>query len=473
MRPSVLPIAVMALAIASCAIFTSRPTPPPAPPRPLYAGRTATLDITSGITIPGAVAMPPGFTPVPGWDPMWLLRGSAIGVAGRIGDRATVVALSGDKLDTSRQIGHDFGPLASDGRIIQIAASPDGAEIATLVAAANPNRLEVVIANVIAESKGAPIATFDGEFTLAALTWISNSMLALTLRAAPAPPPQTPPPNQPPTPDQPSPPDQTPPAASATPPAPPPSDGLYLINITGLGAVTHLDRIKCPMSRIAFSPDRRFAATTGGPDTLPVIVDLHSQACASYGPRVPVNVLGWSPDSASLLYAGPVGLNRSPGTFRYDLKSGATRVVAIASTAAAFASDGTLVVLGDNQLSWRRAVERPNGNVKGEIALFSPIASQITINSLGFGTTAAMLANAAMVFTQASDDAAIDFFTPSPRGPFRMLIDYSYPARQAFLLASGLARGPLLMSWSPNGRMLAVLDGDAGHSMLTVIAPPR
>ncbi len=441
MRPSVLPIAVMALAIASCAIFTSRPTPPPAPPRPLYAGRTATLDITSGITIPGAVAMPPGFTPVPGWDPMWLLRGSAIGVAGRIGDRATVVALSGDKLDTSRQIGHDFGPLASDGRIIQIAASPDGAEIATLVAAANPNRLEVVIANVIAESKGAPIATFDGEFTLAALTWISNSTLALTLRAAPAP--------------------------------PPPPDGLYLINITGLGAVTHLDRIKCPMSRIAFSPDRRFAATTGGPDTLPVIVDLHSQACASYGPRVPVNVLGWSPDSAALLYAGPVGLNRSPGTFRYDLKSGATRVVAIASTAAAFASDGTLVVLGDNQLSWRRAVERPNGNVKGEIALFSPIASQITINSLGFGTTAAMLANAAMVFTQASDDAAIDFFTPSPRGPFRMLIDYSYPARQAFLLASGLARGPLLMSWSPNGRMLAVLDGDAGHSMLTVIAPPR
>ncbi len=441
MRPSVLPIAVMALAIASCAIFTSRPTPPPAPPRPLYAGRTATLDITSGITIPGAVAMPPGFTPVPGWDPMWLLRGSAIGVAGRIGDRATVVALSGDKLDTSRQIGHDFGPLASDGRIIQIAASPDGAEIATLVAAANPNRLEVVIANVIAESKGAPIATFDGEFTLAALTWISNSTLALTLRAAPAP--------------------------------PPPPDGLYLINITGLGAVTHLDRIKCPMSRIAFSPDRRFAATTGGPDALPVIVDLHSQACASYGPRVPVNVLGWSPDSAALLYAGPVGLNRSPGTFRYDLKSGATRVVAIASTAAAFASDGTLVVLGDNQLSWRRAVERPNGNVKGEIALFSPIASQITINSLGFGTTAAMLANAAMVFTQASDDAAIDFFTPSPRGPFRMLIDYSYPARQAFLLASGLARGPLLMSWSPNGRMLAVLDGDAGHSMLTVIAPPR
>lgn len=441
MRPSVLPIAVMALAIASCAIFTSRPTPPPAPPRPLYAGRTATLDITSGITIPGAVAMPPGFTPVPGWDPMWLLRGSAIGVAGRIGDRATVVALSGDKLDTSRQIGHDFGPLASDGRIIQITASPDGAEIATLVAAANPNRLEVVIANVIAESKGAPIATFDGEFTLAALTWISNSTLALTLRAAPAP--------------------------------PPPPDGLYLINITGLGAVTHLDRIKCPMSRIAFSPDRRFAATTGGPDALPVIVDLHSQACASYGPRVPVNVLGWSPDSAALLYAGPVGLNRSPGTFRYDLKSGATRVVAIASTAAAFASDGTLVVLGDNQLSWRRAVERPNGNVKGEIALFSPIASQITINSLGFGTTAAMLANAAMVFTQASDDAAIDFFTPSPRGPFRMLIDYSYPARQAFLLASGLARGPLLMSWSPNGRMLAVLDGDAGHSMLTVIAPPR
>lgn len=457
MRPPVFLIAAIALATASCAIFKSH-TPPPAPPHPLFAGQTATLDITAGMAIAGAAAMPPGFTPVPGWAPMWLLGDGEIGVAGRLGNRTAVFALSGKGLASRREIGEDFGPLASDGRIVDIAASPNGAEIATAVAASNPDRLEVMIANVLGGDKGAPIATFNGAFAMIALAWLDNSTLALMLRPAPS--------------ALSAQPGQSPlSAASASPSSPP--GGLYLINRAGRGSVIHLDRIKCPLARMVFSPNGRFAASNGAPGARPVIVDLHWQTCAPYGPRTPVRVLGWSPDAASFLYAGPIGPNGLPGTFRFDLKTGATSVVAIASAAVAFASDGTVVALGDNQLTWRRAADRPNGAIKSEIALFSPIVSEIVINSLGFGTSPAMLVNATMVLTPATDDAAIDFLTPRPRGPFRMLIDYSYPARQAFLLASGLVRGPLLMSWSPNGRMLAILDGAGGRSMLTVIAPPR
>ena len=470
MRPPVFLIAAIALATASCAIFKSH-APPPAPPHLLFAGQTATLDITAGMAIAGAATMPPGFTPVPGWAPMWLLGGGEIGVAGRLRDRTAVFALSGNGLASWREIGEDFGPLASDGRIVDIAASPNGAEIATAVAASKPDRLEVVIANVLGGGKGAPIATFDGAFAMIALAWLDNSTLALTLRPAPSEP-QPSPANQSAQAASSAQPGQSPLAGEPASPSSPP-DGLYLINLAGRGSVTHLGRIKCPLTRMVFSPNGRFAASNGAPGARPVIVDLHSQTCAPYGPRAPVRVLGWSPDAASLLYAGPIGPNGLPGTFRFDLKTGATSVVAITSAAVAFASDGTVVALGDNQLTWRRAADRPTGAIKSEIALFSPIVSEIVINSLGFGTSPAMLVNATMVLTQATDDAAIDFLTPRPRGPFRMLIDYSYPARQAFLLASGLVRGPLLMSWSPNGRMLAILDGAGGRSMLTVIAPPR
>ena len=43
----------------------------------------------------------------------------------------------------------------------------------------------------------------------------------------------------------------------------------------------------------------------------------------------------------------------------------------------------------------------------------------------------------------------------------------------AFVLASGPANGPLAMSWSDNGRALAIVDGDAALARLTVLIPPR
>lgn len=460
MRSAALVFGLMMLGASSCALFRSR-TPKPAPHRPIYSGRTATLEITSGIAIPGSVGMPPGFEPVPGWPPMWLLQDRGILVAGRIAERTNVFSFSGEKFQSRVEIGEDFGPLANGGRIVDIAVNPDGSEIATAVVSLNPARLEIVIASIIGGGKGTVAASFDGDFAFVSIVWKDNTTLALTLgpesnepRTAPSP--LAAPLNQ-----------------STEPGAIPVASGLYLINIAGLGSISHLDQIKCPLGPVNFSPNGRFAAFGGTASALPVIVDTTSQECAPFGPRSPVKILGWSPDSTSLLYAGDVGPKSLPGAFRYNLATGATSVVTIASAAAAFASDGTLVALGDNELTWRLAADYPHRPIKSEIALFSPVASEITVNSLGFAVTPKLLAESSMALTQATDAAAIDLFSPTPDGVFRTLIDYSYPARQAFVLASGAARGPLLMSWSHSGAMLAVLDGAGGESKLTIFAPPR
>jgi hypothetical protein len=391
---------------------------------------------------------------------MWLMQDHGIVVAGRIAGRTEVFSFSGEKFQSRAKIGEDFGPLANGGGIVDIAVNPDGSEIATAVVTPNPARLEIVTASIIGGGKGTVAASFDGGFAFASIVWKNNTTLALTLgpesngsRTAPSPLP-------------------APLNKSTEPGAVPAASGLYLINI-GLGSISHLDQIKCPLGPVNFSPNGRFAASGGTAAALPVIVDTTSQACAPFGPRAPVKILGWSPDSTSLLYAGDVGPKSLPGAFRYNLATGATSVATIASAAAAFASDGTLVALGDNELTWRLAADYPHQTIKSEIALFSPVASEITVNSLGFAVTPKLLAESSMAFTQATDDAAIDLFSPTPYGVFRTLIDYSYPAHQVFALASGAARGPLLMSWSHSGAMLAVLDGAGGDSKLTIFAPSR
>ncbi len=405
--------------------------------------------------------MPPGFEPVPGWPPMWLMQNDDVVVAGRVGGRTEVFSFSGKNFQARGAIGEDFGSLAGDGGIVDLAVSPDGSEIATAVEASNPARLEIVTASIIGGGKGAPIATFDGDFAFASIVWKNNATLALTLGPESNGAPAT---SEPVT----APLDQSSESGATS-----TAGGLYLIDITGLGAVSHLDKIKCPLGPVNFSPNGGFAASGGTDMARAAIIDVSSQACLPFGPRSPVKILGWSPDSTMLLYAGDIGPNNLPGAFRYDLKTGATSVVAIASASAAFASDGTLVALGDNELTWRRLADYPNSTIKSEIALFSPVTSEITIDSLGFSGTPELLAQSSMAFTQATDAAAIDLLFPTPKGVYRTLIEYSYPSHQAFALASGAARGPLLMSWSHTGSMLAVLDGVGGGAKLTVFAPPR
>jgi hypothetical protein len=129
--------------------------------------------------------------------------------------------------------------------------------------------------------------------------------------------------------------------------------------------------------------------------------------------------------------------------------------------------------MGNSQLSWKRLARDPGARAKAEIALLNPQTSEITLNSLGFEIPPTIFARSSMVYSTASDSAAIDTFVPTPDGPLREIIEYSYPSRSAFVLASGNYDGPVAMSWSPSGRVVAIVDGDASHATLTVLIPPR
>lgn len=452
MRNFTLHFAPLLLLLAGCSIFKSAPPSPP-PPRPLHLSSTATLDITNGIRVTASSELPRGFIPNPDVPPMWLAQDMGIAVAGSLDGKAIVIGLGGPKRSNLTTIASDFGPGAPTGRILTVAASPDGMELATAVADPTANRLNLMLIDSISGGAGHSVASFDGDYHVASMSWVNRETIAIVIR----------------------------PSAPATPAALIASNvetvgsqsGLYLVGITGLGSVTHLDRIHCQLASLRFSPNRRFAASAGDSETAPAIVNLQDQSCVELRVAAPIKVLGWAPDSSAFIYAAREPKSSNVGVFRFSLATAMTTLIAVSSAAAAYASDGTILAMGNSGLSWKRIARDPDAPTKAEIALLNPRTAVVTINSLGFQTPPAMFAQSSMVFTTASDSAAIDTFVPQRDGLLRELIDYSYPARSAFVLASGTAPGPLSMSWSPDGRALAIVDGDASLAMLTVMIPPR
>jgi len=453
MRRSVIALAALALAFgaAGCS-FLTRPTPTKPPPVPLYEARTATLAITMGIPLPAAIALPPGFAPAVGYPPMWL--GTEIGVAGEVEGKTVVLGFSGAKLANRRVLAQDFGAAATAGVIVDIAASPDGTSLATAVSQPQNNRIVVFLRDLTSPSdaEGHALASVDGSFALVHLTWMDSATLSLALRA-PAPSP-----------------DSTEPAAAggATLDA---MDGLYVIYGAKLPQRFH--QPGCALSRLSWSPNRRLAVAQGDVQAPVALIDYTAHICQKLNIATPMKVLGWSPDSTAFIYTGPNVDARSIGIFRYELATGAITLVAVSSSAAAYSNNGAIIAVVNRELTWRRAAAQPQAKVKVEIAAFDPKQSEIRINSLGFETRAALLARGSMIFSAASNDAVIDAYLPAVPVPIRELIEYSYHAQSAFVLARGPARGPVMMSWSPDGHIIAIVDGDAHASTLTLLVPPR
>ena len=442
MRIFTIVVVPFVLCLSGCAFFKS--TPPPAPPRPLYVNRTATLDITNGIGVVSSVELPGGFVPSPALPPMWLAQGLAVAVAGTLGGKAVVLGFRGDKLTEVTTIASDFGPGAPGGRILEVAASPDGMELATAVSAADAHRLDLMVIDSISGGEGHSVASFDGDFRVAGLSWLNRTTIAIVLQAS---------------------------AQAAT--IADTASELYVVGISGTGSITHFDQVHCRLGRMSFSPNRLFAVSEGDRDVAPAMIDLRTQACAEIRVAGPIRVLGWAPDSSAILYTGGDRDGKNIGVFRFTLATAQRTLIAVSSAAAAYASDGTIIAIGNGQLSWKRVAQNPDAPIKAEIALLNPLTAVVTINSLGFKTTPTMFARSSMVLTAASDSAAIDTFVPASDGLLRELIDYSYPSRSAFVVASGHATGPLTMSWSANGRALAIVDGDSSLAKLTVLIPPQ
>jgi len=418
------------------------------PPQILPKERTATLEVATGAKIVARKVLPEGFAPSPPFVPIWLRNGAEIALVGTKAGRTFVVEFDAATLDNPHIVASDFGPGTPGGSIVDVAGSPDGMTLAVAVAEPAANQLDLVLHDVVAQGQGSRIASFPGQFDTVSMSWLDAHTIALALRAAVTP---------------------APPIAGAPPAAQSfDSGGLFIIETTGLGAVKQV-KLKCPLSHLTWSPNGRFAIGDGAPHTPPVLIDRPRNFCAVLHSRDPIRVLAWSPRSDAFLYSTPTA--NTVATFRYDLATGKSVLIAISSSAAAFITSGDVFALGNQDLTWRRVAEAPAAPVTSELASFTPLAGEVRIVPLGIRTVPAMLAASQMVYTTATDSAALDVIAPGRPGPLRELIAYLLPPRTAFLLASGPALGGLLMSWSPDGKNLAVMDGDEKSSVLTIFSP--
>lgn len=454
MNRSVLILLASLLLLGPVSCASKKPPPKPVPPP--FAGETATLSITNGIHILSQVDLPAGFAPS-GRSPMWLQNGQEIGIVGKIGRDTVVLGYGGQKWQTSRVLAADTGQNAAEqGRIVDVAPSPDGMTLAVAEVIPGQNRLDVILRDLIAVGPGNPIASFDGEFDSATLAWLNTGTVALALRAHP----ETSPPPAPPPGDE-----------SEAPPKP--AESLQLIVVTGTGSVAPLD-IKCPMSPLSWSANAVFAVGSGDREVPPIIIDRRNSACRQFGTVGPIRVLDWDEDEeGTFLYIKPDPLTGSSGVYRYNIDAGREKLVAISTGAAAFTSGGTVIVEGNQNLTLRMAVERPDMPVHAQIAISQPEQGEVQFKPLGFDTTAPMLAASSLTYSDTIDAAAIQTFAPGTPTTWRKIINYSVPNESAFLLATGAAHGTLGMSWSIHGRWLAIVDGDQFKSMLTVIVPPQ
>jgi hypothetical protein len=445
-------LVAIAITVPGCSTQEQKPA------LPVVNVVTATMNVTAGIEVVARLALPDGFAPSPDYPPMWLQAGKEVAVAGTLKDHTVVMGYGGDGYQTARVIAEDGGIGAPDGSIVDLAPSPDGMMLALAVVSAKDKRLDVVTRDLISASAATPVSSFDGEFETASIAWLSNFTIPLALRARELT-------------------LKTPAGASDTisrlPAAPPlsASSGLYTIGISG-AVTTGYTNLNCKMSKLDWSPNGNFAVGAGDLKAPPIVIDREKESCERINAKAPIRVLDWSHDSKAFLYqeTNPI---IGTGIYRYDIASHAVRLVAISSAAAVFVGNDQVLALGSGALTFRKAQYAPDEPLPTEVALSNPDGSETDVQKIGFEVTPTMLVASRMTYTHETDSAAIATFTPLPTGPTRHIVVYSVASKRAFLIAFGPVRGVAAMSWSPQGHYLAIADGDASSSALTIMAPPR
>ena len=389
--------------------------------------------------------MPPGFEPIPFRPPLWLEGGDEIAVSGVQAGRTIVAGFDGS-LQHRRILAADGGPPVPDGALMDFAASPDGLAVVSAVNEPAAKHLDVVLRTLSAADEGKRIASFDQPFESVSLAWPESQTIALGVGAL-----------QPSAPEAPGP-------ASA-----PAKSDLYLI-AAGNGSTEQVS-LNCRLTRLSWSPDGAYAVGEGGGDAPVVIVDRRERACHPVNVPAPIRVLDWAPKRNAFLYAGAIPGSTITGVFEYDIASGESSPVAISSSGAVYNRDGAIVALGNAQLSLPRVLEHSAISTTAELALIRPARGQTRVMPLGVSTLASMLASSTMVRSPGFDSIAIDLFASGAMGPMQNIIAYSLASGTEILVAAGPARGLVLMSWSADGKTLAIFDGDSHRSTLTLVTP--
>lgn len=443
--------AMLALTLAAC---SARHPQQHHLPLPTATVRTATMDVTPGLKLLARIELPDGFTPAPFYPPMWLQTGKEVGVAGLVKGKSIIMGYGGPAWRTERVIAADGGPGAGDGHIVDVSPSPDGMALALAVEHPAEKRLDVVVRDLISAGNGHPVSSFDGEFDGASIGWVDQFTIALALRAH----------------------EEAPGSATADGEASPApkgraSSGLYIIAINGMVTADFL-KMKCKLSRLSWSPIGDFAVGAGDADTPPVLIDRIKGTCEQLNAHPPIRMLDWSHDGKSFLYE-ETNLKGETAAYRYDIPTHSGRLVAVSSGAVAFMPNGDVLALGNTGLNLERIRARPDTSTLAQLALIDAKDSEVDVQSLGFNETPEMLAQSTMTYSKASNSAALATFGLTPAGPLRRVLTYTAADRNAFLIAFGPPRGPVLMNWSPRGQYLAIVDGDGVESALTILSPPR
>src|ERR1700720_3604199 len=136
-------VLLMTLGIASCSILGHKEKPPTTPAKLLHMG---TMDLTAGIALNAMVKTPAGFAPIAGEPPLWLQGEKEIALVGTLDGRTQVLGYSGGGYKKMRLVAADGGPGAPHGKIVGLAASPDGVTLAG--AGAEPGRVDIVVGYV-------------------------------------------------------------------------------------------------------------------------------------------------------------------------------------------------------------------------------------------------------------------------------------------------------------------------------------
>lgn len=444
---------------ATIAIGACSSSKPPTPSRPISLAGTSTLAITNGVRVMASLPMPKGFTPIEGRPPMWLQSGTEIGVIGTVDGHVVVLGLSGQGWRNERIIAAETGPGAAEpGNIVDAAVSPDGMTFATAVAVPSEKRLDIVLRDLIASGPGHSITSFDGTYDLVSMHWLNNSTIAIALR---------------PHPETASPPPPPPEAGNTSEVAPPPkpSTGLQLLVVTGAGSVAPLS-LSCPMSIMQWSPHGVYAVGMGDQTAPPVILDRRKSTCTTMHVPEPIQVIGWEPEREnSFLFVQAVD-GKNHGVFEHDISTGKDRLIAVSSSAASYVGNGPILAFGNQKLTWKSIAANPLEPIIAELAIFDPDKPEIDLKQLGFRTVPPMISDSTMTYTHRTDRVLIQTYEPAMPVAMRKLIVYAVKTDSAFQVAFGPSQGMVLTSWSPHGHWIAILDGDANGSMLTIISPP-
>ncbi len=457
-------ILILALAAVSVASCSTANVPKPGPPP--FVARSTTLDVTNGIHVLTNVGMPDGFAPISTRPPIWLQNSEEIGVVGTQAGHTIMYGLGGAAWRTGRILAAETGPAAAEqGTIADLAASPNGLTLATAMVAPGGNRVDVIVRDLIATGAGNVIASFNGQYDSISMNWLNNATIALALRRHPEPPGQSGVNDEAPKSD---------PTEVAELPPPNRADGLQLIVVTGASSVAPL-KFPCPMSALSWSAHGVYAVGQGDAGAVPVILDRRKSACTKFRVSAPIHVLGWDPDDeGSFLYVGPDPSRRTIGVFKYNIATGVENLMGVSTGAAAFTGSSNTITLGNQKLTFKMAIERPEAPLLAQVAISRPEQSELDVKSLGFDSEPGMLAQSTMEYSQGAREAAMQIYAPSLPVAWRKIVTYSVKYDSAFLLAEGPARGTVTMSWSPKGRWLAFLDGDAtAGTVMTVLAAPR